>query len=80
MYGYESSATLTTDRLRYNLQTRPLVREGSPSRRIKKLSGKRNEKGKFLTLTGEKLRSLGRTAGNELRSQCSTHSSFTCNS
>jgi hypothetical protein len=28
MYGYESSATLTTDRLHYKLQTRPLVREG----------------------------------------------------
>jgi hypothetical protein len=27
MYGYESSATLTTDRLHYKLQTRPLVRE-----------------------------------------------------
>jgi hypothetical protein len=26
MYGYESSATLTTDRLHYKLQTRPLVR------------------------------------------------------
>jgi hypothetical protein len=28
MYDYESSATLTTDRLHYKLQTRPLVREG----------------------------------------------------
>jgi hypothetical protein len=28
MYGYESSATLTTDRLHYKLQTRPLVRKG----------------------------------------------------
>jgi hypothetical protein len=28
MYGYESSATLTTDRLHCKLQTRPLVREG----------------------------------------------------
>jgi hypothetical protein len=27
MYGYEPSATLTTDRLHYKLQTRPLVRE-----------------------------------------------------
>jgi hypothetical protein len=27
MYSYESSATLTTDRLQYKLQTRPLVRE-----------------------------------------------------
>jgi hypothetical protein len=29
MYGYESSATLTADRLHYKLQTRPLVREGA---------------------------------------------------
>jgi hypothetical protein len=28
MYGYEFSETLTTDRLHYKLQTRPLVREG----------------------------------------------------
>jgi hypothetical protein len=27
MYGYESLATLTTDRLHYKLQSRPLVRE-----------------------------------------------------
>jgi hypothetical protein len=27
IYGYESSATLTTDRLHYKLQTRLLVRE-----------------------------------------------------
>jgi hypothetical protein len=27
MYGYEPSATLTTDRFYYKLQTRPLVRE-----------------------------------------------------
>jgi hypothetical protein len=27
MYGYESSAPLTTDRLHYKLQTRPLVRD-----------------------------------------------------
>jgi hypothetical protein len=30
MYCYESSATLTTDRLHYKLQTRTLVREGAP--------------------------------------------------
>jgi hypothetical protein len=30
MNGYESSATVTTDRLPYKLQTRPLVREGAP--------------------------------------------------
>jgi hypothetical protein len=29
MYGYESSATLTTDRLHYKLQARPLVSESS---------------------------------------------------
>jgi hypothetical protein len=46
MYGYESSATLTTDRLHYKLQTRPLVREGAPRRRLKQLSGKRKEKAK----------------------------------
>jgi hypothetical protein len=40
MYGYESSATLTTVRLQYKLQTRPLVREGSQRRRAKQLSGK----------------------------------------
>jgi hypothetical protein len=44
MYGYESSATLTTDRLHYKLQTRPLVREGAPRRTAKQLSGKRKEK------------------------------------
>jgi hypothetical protein len=46
MYGYESSATLTTDRLQYKLQTRPLVREGAPRRRVKQLFGKRKEKEK----------------------------------
>jgi hypothetical protein len=44
MYGYESSVTLTTDRLQYNLQTRPLVREGAPRRRVKQLSGKKRKK------------------------------------
>jgi hypothetical protein len=44
MYGYESSATLTTDRLHYKLQTRPLLREGAPRRRTKQFSGKRQEK------------------------------------
>jgi hypothetical protein len=44
IYGYESSATLTTDRLHYKLQTRPLVREGATRRRAKQLSDKRNEK------------------------------------
>jgi hypothetical protein len=43
MYGHESSATLTTDRLHYKLQIRPLVGEGAP-RRAKQLSGKRNKK------------------------------------
>jgi hypothetical protein len=44
MYGYESSATLTTDRLQHKLQARPLVREGAPRRRAKQISGKRKEK------------------------------------
>jgi hypothetical protein len=38
MYDYESSATLTTDRLRYKLQTRPLVRESLSGKRKAKLS------------------------------------------
>jgi hypothetical protein len=41
MYSYESSATMTTDRLHYKLQTRPLVREGAPRQRAKQFSGKR---------------------------------------
>jgi hypothetical protein len=44
MYNYESSAILTSDRLHYKLQTRPLVREGAPRRRAKQLSGKKKEK------------------------------------
>jgi hypothetical protein len=47
MYGYESSATLTTDRLQNKLQTRPLVRQGAPRRRAKQFSGKIKEKVKF---------------------------------
>jgi hypothetical protein len=47
MYGYESSAALTTDRLQYKLQTRPLVREDAPRRRAKQLSGKRKRKRKI---------------------------------
>jgi hypothetical protein len=39
MYRYESSATLTTDRLYYKLQTRPLLREGAPRRRTMQISG-----------------------------------------
>jgi hypothetical protein len=39
MYGNESSATLTTDILHYKLQTRPLVKEGTPRRRAKQFSG-----------------------------------------
>jgi hypothetical protein len=42
IYGYQSSASLTTDRLYYKLQARPLVKEGAP----RQFSGKRNEKGK----------------------------------
>jgi hypothetical protein len=44
MYGYESSATLTTDRLHYKLRARPVVREGAPRRTAKQLSGRRKEK------------------------------------
>jgi hypothetical protein len=44
MYGYESSAYLTTDRLHYKLQTCPLVREGTPERRANQFSGKIKEK------------------------------------
>jgi hypothetical protein len=44
MHGYESSATLTTDRLHYKLQTHLLVREGAPRRRTKQFSGKRKRK------------------------------------
>jgi hypothetical protein len=46
MYGYESSATLTTDRLHYKLQTRPLVREGAPRQTAKQMSGKDMKKEK----------------------------------
>jgi hypothetical protein len=35
IYGYKSSATLTTARLNYKLQTRPLVREDAPRQRAK---------------------------------------------
>jgi hypothetical protein len=38
--------TLTTDRLHYKLQTRPLVREGAPRQRAKQMSGIRKEKDK----------------------------------
>jgi hypothetical protein len=44
MYGYESSATLTIDRLHYLSQTRPFAKEGAPRRRAKQFSGKRKEK------------------------------------
>jgi hypothetical protein len=47
MYGCESSATLTTNRLHYKLQTRPLVRESAPRRRAKQLSGEGMEKRKI---------------------------------
>jgi hypothetical protein len=46
MYAYESSATLTTDRLHYKLQTRPLVRVGAPRQSAKQLSGKDMKKEK----------------------------------
>jgi hypothetical protein len=43
MDGYESSATLTTDRMQYRLQARPIVREGATRRRGKQFSGKGRE-------------------------------------
>jgi hypothetical protein len=48
MYGYQSCATLTTDRLHYKLLTRPLVREGVRRRRAKQLSGKRKGGGNLV--------------------------------
>jgi hypothetical protein len=47
MYGYESSATLNTNKLHYKLQTCTLVGEGAPRRRAMQFSDKRNEKVKF---------------------------------
>jgi hypothetical protein len=44
MYDYESSAILTTDRLHYNLQTRPLVREGKNTSTVIPASRKRRLK------------------------------------
>jgi hypothetical protein len=44
MYGYESSATLTTDRLHCILETRPLVREGAPRRRAKNFPAEEKKK------------------------------------
>jgi hypothetical protein len=44
MYGYESSVTLTIDKLHYKLQIPPLVREDAPKRTAKQMSGKRKEK------------------------------------
>jgi hypothetical protein len=46
MHGYESSATLATDRLHYKLHTRLLVRKGAQRREGKQFSGKRKEKEK----------------------------------
>jgi hypothetical protein len=39
MYGYESSATLTTDRLHYKLQAGPLVREAPKNEEQSKRKG-----------------------------------------
>jgi hypothetical protein len=47
MYGYESSMTLTTDRLHHKLQTRPLVREGILRRTADQFSSKRKGKSKI---------------------------------
>jgi hypothetical protein len=48
MYGYESSATLTTDRLHYKLQTRPLVREGKNTSTVIPASRKRRRNGNLV--------------------------------
>jgi hypothetical protein len=44
MYGYEYSATLTTDRLHYKLQTRPLVKEGPQDEEQSKCPAKERKK------------------------------------
>jgi hypothetical protein len=45
MYGYESSATLTTDRrLHYKLRTRPLIREGTQGEEKSNLPTKERKK------------------------------------
>jgi hypothetical protein len=51
MYGYESSVTLTTDRLHYKLQTRPLVREGAQDEEQCNFPAKQKEKVKSDNLT-----------------------------
>jgi hypothetical protein len=45
MYGYETSSALTTDRLHYRLQTRPLVREGENTSTVIPASRKRRREG-----------------------------------
>jgi hypothetical protein len=47
IYDYESSATLTTGRLHYKLQTRPLFRECASRRRAKQFYGKKKWKRKI---------------------------------
>jgi hypothetical protein len=47
MYGYESSATLTTHRLHYKLQTSPLVRESAPRWRAKQIVRQKEGKRKI---------------------------------
>jgi hypothetical protein len=44
MYDYESSATLTTDRLHYKLKTRPFVREGAPDEEQSSFPAKERKK------------------------------------
>jgi hypothetical protein len=62
MYGYESSATLTTDRLHYKLQTRPLVREGAPvfENRVLRIFGPKGDEvtGEWRKLHNEELHDL----------------------
>jgi hypothetical protein len=51
MYGYGLCATLTTDRLHYKLQTRPLVREASPRPKSKAIFRQRKGKKKDLIMS-----------------------------
>jgi hypothetical protein len=50
MYRYESSATLTTDRLHCKLQTGPLIKEGKNTSIVIPASRKRRRKGKRISL------------------------------
>jgi hypothetical protein len=68
MYGYESSATLTTERLHYKLQTRPVLREGSPRQRAKQLPGKKKKKN--LVVGPKVVPDLPSVTSTQLRGRC----------